>query len=343
MPPSLTTEGDPLRQRAADLGIHTLPIPTPFAVGKVNCYLIEDDPLTLVDTGPNMGTSLVVLEELLRSHGHEIADLERIVLTHQHIDHVGLVRHLAEKSGAEVCAWRPLGPWLERYGVEMEADDQFAEQLMHQSGVPADLTMALRAVTAMARSWGQRGTVHRPLDPGDELTFASGRTWTVLHRPGHSPSDTVFHDAERGTLVAGDHLLSHISSNPLISRPLDGPVDGRPHALQSYRRSLQQTHEMELELVLGGHGDPVDHHRSLIEERFRQNDRRARKIDGMLREADGPRTAFELAQQMWGAIALQQTYLTLSEVLGHLDLLVADGRSVEQEPDDDGVVRFGPT
>jgi hypothetical protein len=38
---------------AADAGIHRLAIPTPFAVGRVNTYLIEDDPLTLVDSGPN--------------------------------------------------------------------------------------------------------------------------------------------------------------------------------------------------------------------------------------------------------------------------------------------------
>ena len=43
---------------AARAGIHRLAIPTPFAVGRVNCYLIEDEPLTLVDTGPNSGKSL---------------------------------------------------------------------------------------------------------------------------------------------------------------------------------------------------------------------------------------------------------------------------------------------
>ncbi len=50
-------------ERAAEAGIHRLRIPTPFAVGRVNCYLIEDEPLTLVDTGPNSGKSL---DELIR-------------------------------------------------------------------------------------------------------------------------------------------------------------------------------------------------------------------------------------------------------------------------------------
>ena len=38
--------------------IHCLSIPTPFAVGRVNCYLIDDEPLTLIDTGPNSGKAL---------------------------------------------------------------------------------------------------------------------------------------------------------------------------------------------------------------------------------------------------------------------------------------------
>ena len=79
-------------------------MPTPFLVGRVNCYLIEDDPLTLVDTGPNSGKSLDELERALRPHGHAIEDLELIVITHQHMDHIGLLEILARRSGAEVAA-----------------------------------------------------------------------------------------------------------------------------------------------------------------------------------------------------------------------------------------------
>src|SRR4051812_7117128 len=117
-------------------GIHCLPIPTPFAVGRVNTYLIEDDPLTLVDSGPNSGTSLTTLEAALAEHGRQVADLERIVVTHQHMDHIGLVKILADRSGAEVCALDLLGPWLADYSGGMEADDRFAEAIMSRTGFP---------------------------------------------------------------------------------------------------------------------------------------------------------------------------------------------------------------
>jgi glyoxylase-like metal-dependent hydrolase (beta-lactamase superfamily II) len=316
--------------------IHCLPIPTPFAVGRVNVYLVEDDPLTLVDAGPNSATSLTTLEAALMEHGRRVEDLERIVVTHQHIDHIGLVQILADRSGAEVVALAALAPWLARYGEGMEADDEFSEAVMARNGIPEDVRFALRAVSSAFRAWGAAATVTTPVREGETIAFAD-RTWTVWHRPGHSPSDTVFHDAERRELIGGDHLIKHISSNPLISRPLDGgdPAD-RPQALAVYLDSLAKTRDMDLARVLPGHGEEVHGHRQLIEERFRLHERRARKLLGLI--ADRPRTAYELAQAMWGNVAVTQAYLTLSEVLGHVDLLRNDGHVVEVE--EAGVARF---
>jgi glyoxylase-like metal-dependent hydrolase (beta-lactamase superfamily II) len=319
--------------------IHALPVPTPFAVGRVNCYLVEDDPLTLVDTGPNSATSLTVLEAALGEHGRRVEDLERIVVTHQHMDHIGLVDILATRSGAEVCALDALAPWLREYARAMNADDDFAEVVMRRHGIPDELVLALRAITAGFRAWGAAATVTHPLADGGELHFA-GRTWRVWHRPGHSPSDTVFHDEASGELLGGDHLIAHISSNPLVSRPLDGDATStRPRALVDYLASLAATREMALTRVLPGHGEPIDDHVALIDERLRLHERRAAKLLGML--AERPRTAFELAQAMWGNVAVTQAYLTLSEVLGHVDLLLERGDVVEDETQ--GVVRFRAT
>src|SRR3954470_21288556 len=124
---------------AADAGISCLPIPTPFAVGRVNCYLIEDDPLTLIDTGPNSGKALDELEQALAAHGRRIEDLERIVITHQHIDHERLVATLARRSGAGVCALDLLAPLLERFAEDQERDDALAEALMLRHGIAPDV------------------------------------------------------------------------------------------------------------------------------------------------------------------------------------------------------------
>jgi len=323
--------------QARDAGIHLMAVPTPFLVGRVNCYLIEDDPLTLVDTGPNSGKSLDELEQALAELGHRIEDLGLIVITHQHMDHLGLLEIIARRSGAEVAALDVLGPYLENFSASATADDEFSMAVMRRHGVPAELATALQMVGGAFRAFGSSGRVTMPVRQGTELTLRD-RTLAVLHRPGHSPSDTVFWDERRRILLAGDHLLSRISSNPLISRPLAGEPAGataadRPHALVQYMDSLRQTREMPAELVLGGHGPPVTDHAALIDERFRMSERRAGKVRRLLEP--GPQTAYDIASQMWGNVAVTQAFLTISEVLGHLDLLIADGRAAE---DDSGPV-----
>jgi glyoxylase-like metal-dependent hydrolase (beta-lactamase superfamily II) len=338
------------RPYAGTRGVHCLAIPTPFAVGRVNCYLIEDEPLTLLDAGPNSATSLTALEAALAEHGHRAEDLERIVVTHQHIDHIGLVEILANRSGAEVCALDRLAPWLAGYKQEMEANDSFSADVMLRNGIPQDVVYALRAVSASFRAWGAAAQVTRPLAEGELLQFAS-RAWRVLYRPGHSPSDTVFLDEASRELFGGDHLIKHISSNPLLSKPLgplsvdsgkgslDGATGERPRALMIYMDSLRATREMELEVVYAGHGEPVEDHRKLIDERMKMHERRANKLYALI--AERSRNAYELAQEMWGNVAVTQAFLTLSEVLGHVDVLMDEGRVRGRE--DEGVTSFEAT
>ena len=329
-----TPAGDDPFAPAAAAAIHRLAIPTPFAVGRVNVYLIEDEPLTLVDTGPNSGTSFDELQRGIERLGHALEDIELVILTHQHIDHLGLVSLVAARSGADVAAIEAAVPFVEGFSAEAQADDDFAWEMMLRHGIPQDVAAALQSVSLAFRGWGARADVTRPLRDGEPLALRD-RTLHVHHRPGHSPTDTVFHDRERRMLIAADHLLAHVSSNPLLTRPRDGSAD-RPKALVQYLDSLAATREMDVDLVLPGHGEPITCHRELIDQRFALHRRRAEKIHAVLEER--PRTAYEIAQALWGNVAVTQAYLTLSEVLGHLDLL-ADHRRV-REVTRDGVILF---
>ena len=287
-----------------------------------------------MDAGPNSGTSFDELRRGLEGLGHALEDIELVILTHQHIDHLGLVSLVAAHSGAEVAAIDAAIPFVESFSTEAQADDDFARDIMLRHGIPEDVVAALQSVSRAFRAWGSRVEVTRPLRDGDAIELRD-RTLHVHHRPGHSPSDTIFHDRERRILIAADHLLGHISSNPLLTRPRDGSTE-RPQALVQYLDSLAATREMDVELVLPGHGDPVTEHRELIDERFKLHRRRADKIHRLLEQR--PRSAYEIATDLWGNIAVTQAYLTLSEVLGHLDLLTNAGRA--RELDRDGLSVF---
>ena len=133
-----------------------------------------------------------------------------------------------------------------------------------------------------------------------------------------------------GRVIAADHLLAHISSNALMTRARDGSGE-RCRALVQYLDSLAATRAMDVALVLPGHGEPITAHRDLIDQRFALYRRRADKIHHLIEER--PRSAYEIAQALWGNVAVTEAYLTLSEVLGHLDLLANEGRVREVQRD----------
>src|SRR3954467_15323405 len=163
-------------------------------------YLIDDDPLTLVDAGPNSGRALDEWPPRLREHRHSLEDIELVLVTHQHIDHIGLVEIVAAHSNAEVAAIDAAVPFIENYSSAAAEDDRFAMDLMVRHGIPEEVARALGSVSAAFRGWGAKAKITRVLQDGDTLDFRD-RTLKVHFRPGHSPSDTVFEDSERKLLV----------------------------------------------------------------------------------------------------------------------------------------------
>ncbi len=331
-----TAESEAL-SAAAKAGIHRLPIATPFNVGAINTYLVEGNPLTLVDCGPNSGTGLDELELGLSGLGYAFGDLDLIVVTHQHQDHFGLAGAIARRSEADVACLDLLAPVLRGWEQHSRADDRYAVELMTRHGVDPSATTALESIGDVIRGYAAPSRVDLELEDGQQLQMGA-REFDVLYRPGHSPSDTIFFDSDSQIALCGDHLLSKISSNAIICRPLNRDWDGRrPKPLLEYRSSLFATRALDIEIALGGHGAPVTDHRALIDRRIEGQDRRASALLELL--ADGPRSGHALATAMFGEIAVTQAYLTLSEILGHLDLLIADG--LVEEDDSSETIVFG--
>jgi glyoxylase-like metal-dependent hydrolase (beta-lactamase superfamily II) len=322
-------------------GVARIEVPSPFAIGAVNCWVLRGEPLTLVDPGPNTPESLAALEAGLGELGLRVEDAELVLLTHQHHDHVGLAQEVRGRSGAEVAAVPLLARFLADFDASMDADDAYAVAMMARHGIEPDVARDLAGLSRGWRHVGRGVHVDRMLREGERVR-AGSREWRVDPRPGHSPTDTVFHDEAEGLLIGGDHLLERVSSNPVLHAPIGVPDPGaqalsadRPRPLRDYLASFDRTRAMEVGLVLPGHGDPFAGHRELIAEREAMHARRMEKIAGLV---DGRRTAADIAHALWRRLAVSQAFLALSEVLGHVDLLEAESRV--HEVDDGGVVRL---
>ena len=306
--------------------IDRIVVPTPFPVGPVNCWLLRGEPLTLVDAGPCTPEALEALELGLSAHGVRIEDLELLLLTHQHSDHLGLAATIVERSGCAVAAHAELVAYAQDVQGGLVAEEEWEDELLAFHGTRAERRAGFLAVMVGRRPYGGAGVVvDRALAEG-ELVDAGGRRYRVALRPGHSPTDTILVDDESGTAIVADHLIAHISSNPLVHRPAGGSGDPalRSSAVLTYLDSLARTAAEDLQVLYAGHGLAIDDHRPLIDERVRLHHARAEQVHDAL--AAGPRTASALSDTLWPAIGVNQTFLTLCEVLGALDLLEAAGR-----------------
>jgi glyoxylase-like metal-dependent hydrolase (beta-lactamase superfamily II) len=314
-------------------------LPTPFRVGTVNVFLLEGSPLTLIDSGPLWPRSLAALERGLAEHGHRIEDIELVVLTHQHCDHVGLAGQIRARAGATIAALPQLADFVASWTESIAAEDAFAVGVMRHYGTEEDRIEAIRRISESYWGYAEAVQVDQLIADGDEIE-AGGRALRVLTRPGHSPTDTMLVEEATGMAFTGDHLLTRISTNPVIHRPAGGSMDpaDREATLVRYLDSLRRTAALGLTEMMPGHGDPRGEPNELIELRIGLHEERKEKLAELIE--GGRVTVPALADALWGQVEASQIYLAVSEVLGHTDLLIGEGRLREREQD--GMVVFEP-
>lgn len=309
--------------------IHQITLPTPFPVGPVHTYLVQGDPLTLIDTGPQTPAALAALQAGLVEQGVALRDIQRVIITHAHADHYGLVGSIVAASGAEVWAHPLAQPLVEGWASYLAPREQFWLDLLLAAGVPAARAEDTARLYRDMQRFITYAPVARLLGEGDVIDLA-GVGWQVLHCPGHADNLICLYQPAERLLLGNDHLLAHISSNAIVGPPPLGETERR-RPLVDYWTSLCRVYELPVALVLPGHGDAVADVRGLINSRFRFYEQRlARLLNELSR---GPQTVWQLAEALFRRLDAVDTFLAASEVLGHLDVLEQKGQVVKNTND----------
>jgi glyoxylase-like metal-dependent hydrolase (beta-lactamase superfamily II) len=285
------------------------------------------EPLTLVDTGPQTPETKAALESALETLGFRVSDLERIIVTHAHLDHFGLATALVARSGAQVAAHPWSIPFMQAFSAERDEEIAFYRSLFEEAGVPeATATVVGESIRDLG-IYGRGAKVNIALHEGENLRLA-GRDWRVLHTPGHAMGLICLFDPASRALLSSDHLLADISSNPVIAPPL--PAHGeRPKSLILYLESLQRVAALGAARALPGHGPVIHHVAPLVNRRLRFHRRRSARVVDCL--ANGVATTWDVVLELFPHLDPLDILLAVSEVIGHLELLEAEGKVVAEE------------
>ena len=298
--------------------IYKIELPIPFPLKTTNVYFVDDSPRTLIDTGIKTEVSFETLRKGLEVLGFSFHHIERILITHGHIDHYGQAKKLSSLSGA------PIYIHSKEYGRIRSVLHTlgFLKSILLRNGVPKGL------VEEAIRYMESAQTLADPLEEalfltdGDAIPFQA-TTWTAIHCPGHSPGLICFYWPKKKTVFTGDHLLKEVTPNPVLNVS-ENVLPFRYPSLKEYLTSLKKIERMDLSLLLPGHGEMIHDPKGLIQKVFAHHRERTALIATILSKGD--KTPFEIAMDLFPGVPPFEVFLGISEAVGHLEVLREEGR-----------------
>ncbi|SHF58695.1 MBL fold metallo-hydrolase [Ornithinibacillus halophilus] len=313
-----------------DETITQITIPTPFAVGDTHVYIIKGDTLSLVDAGVKTKEAWEAFKVQLKEIGYQPNDIEQVILTHHHPDHIGLVEQFPRAE--RMIAHKNVDLWLTRDENFFQHYENFFREFFPACGIPEKYHYLLDRLRDPLKLAGE-GQLTDRIREGDVLP--GHEDWKVIETKGHAQSHLSFLREKDGVFIGGDHLLNAISPNPLLEPPHDGNKE-RARSLVQYRQNLMKCLDLDIKQVLPGHGIVFSNVQEKIPSQMQRQEKRANKVLHLLREYS--QNPFQICQQIFPMHYEKQLNLTMSETIGQLDYLEEEGL-IEQSVED-GIIYY---
>lgn len=321
-PPGTTIEVAP--------GIRWLSMPLPFKLDHINLWLVEEqDGWTVVDTGIGNAETRALWEKILgKKH------VNRVLLTHYHPDHAGNAAWLCERYGAEL--WTTQGEYLTAHAVRTASAGYTPDAVLsvfRKNGLDEERAARMRAPrNRYADLVPDFPHSYRRIIEGDEVTLGKQR-WRAIVGHGHAPEHLSLYSEKLNTVIAGDMLLSTISTNVSV-----WSIDPEGDPLRLFLDSIARYRDLpEDVLVLPSHGKPFRGAHRRVAELEQHHEARLEELVGSLEK---PQSAAELLGVLFRrSLDAHQTFFAMGEAIAHLHYLYYAGRA-KRALGKDGIMRY---
>ena len=295
-------------------GVHQLEIPMRRnPLGKTYSYLLRDAG-TLIDTGIPTKEGLDALEGQLSTLGVGISDIEKILVTHMHTDHVGLIDRIQEKTSVTVVALEEAVNVQRQWEKAREtAFEDTRDEIAAWGG--SDFLKLFSQYEHVFRRPRWRLKIDETIADGDSLRLGSA-SLEALWTPGHAREHLCLHDAEKEILFSGDHVLPKITSHISHHTYLEGDP------LRDYLKSLDRVRDLPVKTVLPGHERIFHDLAGRVSALEAHHESRCGEIIAALR--GGAETVFEVSSDVswdsrpWNEMAFWTKRMAAAETYAHL-------------------------
>jgi len=297
-----------------------VPIPVPIPLKYVNCYLCQGPAgWTIVDAGFHDALAVDAWPRAFAEIGIRAQDVDRILVTHYHPDHMGGAGWLQQLTGAPAFLHEPELRQVELFwGMGMEQQARALQDFFTAEGMPVETAAAISALHH--HQWGnvQPLAQMQPIPTGSRFAVGAAE-YEVLWLPGHSDGLAVFWDPDSGILIANDMLLDKITPNVSLW------PDCRPNPLEDYLGSLARVEALGARLALPGHRNIIT---DVAGRAAAIRHHHAERLDRMEAECRHGATAWEVCERVFepGRLTIHQVRFAMSEALAHLVYMEKQGR-----------------
>ncbi|RXT06548.1 MBL fold metallo-hydrolase [Ammoniphilus sp. CFH 90114] len=312
-------------------GLYQITIPLPFRLNHVHCYLArQGNRWKIIDTGLNRKETENVWQEAFETNGINVAeDIDDIILTHHHPDHLGFAGRMEEWTQAPVKISKLAGYWAQY--VWQDSTYSKTREFFENNGLPADLLVDMAEYDQKFHSYLM------PL-PKRLETFEEGEylqigelKYEAISTPGHADGHMCFYNLEEKVLLGGDHILKKITPN------ISYYGYGEENPLKAYIESLNRIQSLEISLILPGHGPIITDVGERINEILKHHEERLAQV---LDDVIGEETAYDICNRLFKReLTVHEQRFAMGETLAHLNYLVGLGE-IQKSVDDGGNVLF---